>query len=81
MFGWLLRSLVKEKNQMHTCTLKSLSDRHIYINKGEDIDEHDSCGGSGYDGYCKLKLYFYMFYYTCTTLYVGIVYISFCFKF
>eukprot|EP01084_Bolivina_argentea_P088850 160414_1 len=29
MFGWLLRSLVKEKNQMRRHTLKSLGDRHI----------------------------------------------------
>ncbi len=39
-----------------------------YINEGEDIDrdedidEHDAQGGSEYDGYCKLKLYFYMFF-------------------
>lgn len=29
MFGWLLRSLVKEKNQMRVRTLKSLGDRHV----------------------------------------------------
>jgi len=29
MFGWLLRSLVKEKNQMRLRTLKSLGDRHV----------------------------------------------------
>lgn len=29
MFGWLLRSLVKEKNQMRIRTLKSLGDRHV----------------------------------------------------
>eukprot|EP01084_Bolivina_argentea_P008938 16732_1 len=29
MFGWLLRSLVKEKNKMRVRTLKSLGDRHV----------------------------------------------------
>jgi len=29
MFGWLLRSLIKEKNQMRVRTLKSLGDRHV----------------------------------------------------
>eukprot|EP00483_Globobulimina_turgida_P009835 UN09854 len=29
MFGWLLRSLVREKNQMRKRTLKSLGDRHV----------------------------------------------------
>eukprot|EP00485_Elphidium_margaritaceum_P008621 CAMPEP_0202708164 /NCGR_PEP_ID=MMETSP1385-20130828/20424_1 /ASSEMBLY_ACC=CAM_ASM_000861 /TAXON_ID=933848 /ORGANISM="Elphidium margaritaceum" /LENGTH=363 /DNA_ID=CAMNT_0049367075 /DNA_START=84 /DNA_END=1172 /DNA_ORIENTATION=- len=29
MFGWLLRSLIKEKNHMRVRTLKSLGDRHV----------------------------------------------------
>ncbi len=33
-----------------------------YIFEGEDMDEHNAYGGSEYDGCCKLKLYFYMFF-------------------